>query len=154
MEILHLQQKLLVEDKTLAVKLKRQELSFFLQERAKGALIQTRSITLGDTDGPTAFFFSLKGNNEQLLNLKTLDGDRTSDPFEMWRLAAKFCTDLYAVEDVDQWSVADILQQLPEIRPAQKQTLDSPITLQEVTIATRQLSTGRAPSVDGPRRLL
>ena len=36
-----------------------------------------------------------------------------------------------------------------EISPQQKEMLDSDITLQEVTVAVQQLSTGRAPGIDG-----
>ena len=67
----------------------------------------------------------------------------------MRRRAVHFYTDLYAAEGVDSQGMEDILQHLPQISPQQRQTLDSALRLQVVTVAVQQLSTGRDPGMDG-----
>ena len=123
-----------------------------MQEKAKGALIRSRFTTLRDMDAPTSFFFNLErraGQSKQMMSLKSVDGQETSDPVEMRRWAVRFYTELYAAEGSDPQCTAELLQHLPSLSEEQRDTLDSGFTLEEVVKAVQQLSSGRAPGIDG-----
>ena len=65
---------------------KRQELSTFLQERVKGALVRARFTTVRDMDAPTSFFFNLEksvSRKKQMVCLHLPDGHTTTNPVEM-----------------------------------------------------------------------
>ncbi len=103
-------------------------------------------------DAPCAYFFKLERNVVQhnpMLHLRRPDGTITHNPNEMRKLAVEFYSGLFDAEQCDDESAADICQDLPKLQPKQRETLDSDITLQELTDAVKQLSLGRSPGIDG-----
>ena len=99
--------------------MKRQQLNSFLQEKAKGALIQDRFQQLRDIDAPTTFFFNLErsvAQGKQMVCLRLLGGNLTSEPADMRKHAVDFYTDLFGAEECDGEAVADLLQDLPQLQ--------------------------------------
>ncbi len=131
---------------------KKLKLKHLLQEQVKNALIRSRFCSVKDMDAPSAFFFKLERNVVQhnpMLHLRRPDGTITHNPNEMRKLAVEFYSGLFNAEQCDDESVADICQDLPKLQPKQRETLDSDISLQELTDAVKQLSSGRSPGIDG-----
>lgn len=62
------------------------ELSYFLQESTKGALIRARFTKLKDRDAPTAFFFTWRG---QLVTMNPADSVETVAV--LWRTVTLLC---------------------------------------------------------------
>lgn len=60
-----------------------------------------------------------------------------------------FYADLYGHIDCDSENMAQLLQGLPKLQPGDKKELDTMISLNELSDAVHQLSTGRAPGMDG-----
>jgi hypothetical protein len=58
-----------------------------------------------------------------------------------------FYSALYKAEDCDSLCTEQLLHDLPQLGPEQRVALD--ITLQELSTAVMQLSTGRAIGIDG-----
>ena len=78
------------------------ELSSFLQERAKGALVLSRFLQLKDVDAPSSFFFNLERSEAQRKQMSCLmlpGGSATTDPAEMRSHAVGFYADLFGAED-------------------------------------------------------
>ncbi len=84
-----------------------------------------------------------------MLHLRRPDGTIKHNPNEMRKLAVEFYSGLFNAEQCDDESVADICQDLPKLQPKQRETLHSDISLQELTDAVKQLSSGRSPVIDG-----
>ncbi|KAJ3615285.1 hypothetical protein NHX12_018853, partial [Muraenolepis orangiensis] len=128
-----------VEEALLAVgeqllQKKRLELSSFLQERVKGALVKFRFLELKEMDAPTPFFFNLERSvvqKKQMSCLKLPGGRVTSSPGEMRNHAMDFYTDLFGLS------------------PEEKAALDLELTLEELTGAVNQMASGRAPGING-----
>ncbi|KAJ3583936.1 hypothetical protein NHX12_015433 [Muraenolepis orangiensis] len=132
--------------------LKQQQLNCFLQEKAKGALIRARFTSMRDIDAPTTFFFNLErsvGQRKQMVCLRLPDGQVTSEPAEMRRHAVSFYTDLFKAEGCDVEAADELFQGLPQLSPAESDTLGSDITLEELTSAVTQMASGKAPGIDG-----
>lgn len=56
---------------------KKNQLSFILNEKVKGALVRSRFLTTRDMDGPTSYFFNLErkaGQEKQMYCLKENNG--------------------------------------------------------------------------------
>ena len=68
---------------------------------------------------------------------------------EMRQHAVDFYSALYKAEDWDSLSTDHLLQGLPQLGPEQRVALDSDISLQELSTAVMQLSSGRDPGIDG-----
>lgn len=131
---------------------KKEELGIFLQEKVKGALIRSRICSIKDMDAPSAYFFNLEKKSvlqKQLCHIRCPNGSITSDPLEIRKMTIDFYSKLYCAQSCDSESIVDLLCDLPQLRDEQRNSLDEQITLQELTDAMGQLSTGKSPGVDG-----
>ncbi|KAJ3590370.1 hypothetical protein NHX12_008322 [Muraenolepis orangiensis] len=131
---------------------KRLELSSFLQERVKGALVRCRFLEIKEMDAPTPFFFNLERSvvqRKQMSCLKLLGGRVTSSPGEMRNHAMDFYTDLFGGEQCSIEGREEILEGLPQLSPEEKAAQDLELTLEELTGAVNQMASGRAPGIDG-----
>lgn len=92
-------------------------------------------------DSPTSFFFfnlerkSVQVN--QMYNLKNDNGQCTSEPVEMRRLAVNFYSHLYSPEDIDIPTQNGFLQDLPCLNEEDKQALESGLTFAELNDPVR-----------------
>ncbi len=131
---------------------KKNQLSSYLNEKVKGALVRSRFLTIRDMDGPSSYLFSLERKarqEKQMHALKDNNGHNTSDPVVMRRLAVDFYTDLYSAEFSDEQCRSQLLKNLPVLTSDHKQSLETDISFEEVTAAVTGLSSGRAPGLDG-----
>uniref|UniRef100_A0A3Q3ERM5 Reverse transcriptase domain-containing protein n=1 Tax=Labrus bergylta TaxID=56723 RepID=A0A3Q3ERM5_9LABR len=134
------------------LKEKRMELSSFLQERVKGALVRSRFLQLKDMDAPTSFFFNLERSvaQKKLLTCLKLPGGRiTADPKEMSSHAMQFYEDLFGAESCSQECRRELLEGLPQLSVEERSLLEGELSLEELTAAVTQMATGRAPGIDG-----
>ncbi|KAJ3599422.1 hypothetical protein NHX12_033385 [Muraenolepis orangiensis] len=137
--------------KTLLQK-KRLELSSFLQERVKGALVRCRFLEIKEMDALTPFFFNLErsvAQRKQMSCLKLPGGRVTSSPEEMRDHAMDFSTNLFGGEQCSIEGREEILEGLPQLSPEEKAALDLELTLEELTGAVNQMASGQAPGIDG-----
>lgn len=103
-------------------------------------------------DAPTKFFFGLGSPTRQkssMVGLHIPDGTVTSDPAIMREEVSTFYSALYRAEDWSETAIAELLEDLPLVSPADKKTLDSTIMLQELTMALNNLASGKSPGLDG-----
>lgn len=131
---------------------KKKQLSVYLKERVKAALVRSRFTSVTEMDAPSAFFFNLErsvSQSKQMTCLRLPDGKITNDIIEMRRHAVDFYSSLYKAEHCDSSCAAQLLQGLPQIDSGSKTALDTQITFQELTIAVGQLNSGRSPGIDG-----
>lgn len=68
---------------------------------------------------------------------------------EMSRYAVKIYTNLYKPENWDKTAVSQLLSGLTHLEPVQRTRLDSAFSLDEVSTAVPQLSSGHSPGIDG-----
>lgn len=80
--------------------------------------------------------------------LRRPDGSITSDPL-MMRTAVDFYSKLFAKEDIDLNTTCELFKDLPNLKEDERLFLESNITFEEITDAVKQLSTSRAPGLDG-----
>ncbi|KAI4877207.1 hypothetical protein NFI96_007832 [Prochilodus magdalenae] len=65
---------------------KQKELAAILHEKAKGAFVRSRYLSMNDMDAPTVFFFDLEwstAGHQALVSLRQVDGSVTMDPVEL-----------------------------------------------------------------------
>uniref|UniRef100_A0A3P9LKP2 Reverse transcriptase domain-containing protein n=1 Tax=Oryzias latipes TaxID=8090 RepID=A0A3P9LKP2_ORYLA len=134
------------------LKSRRGELSSFLRERAKGALVRARFTTIRDMDAPTSFIFNLQksvSRKKQMVCLRLLDGTVTTSPAAMRTLAVDFYSGLFGKEDCDSDCVDQLMEGLPRLSDADRDLLDSTISMEELTAAVGQMALGKSPGLDG-----
>ncbi|KAI4886392.1 hypothetical protein NFI96_001747 [Prochilodus magdalenae] len=131
---------------------KQKELAAILHEKAKGAFVRSRYLSMNDMDAPTAFFFDLErstAGHQALASLRKVDGSVTMDPVELRRLAVDFYSALFASEALDPSCCEALSSGLPQLDQGRSQALDAALSFEEVTEAVFQLNSGRAPGIDG-----
>jgi len=67
----------------------------------------------------------------------------------MRKIVVDFYAELFGLKDCDPESMDQLLRGLPSLKPEDRKTLDKLISYEELSEAVKQLSTGRAPGVDG-----
>ena len=73
----------------------------------------------------------------------------TTDPREIRDEVVCFYSNLFKAEDVVMQKAEMLQQGLPRLKEEEKVELDSVISMQELTEAVGQTSSGRAPGIDG-----
>ncbi|KAF1391101.1 hypothetical protein PFLUV_G00038370 [Perca fluviatilis] len=134
------------------LKKKQLELSSFLNERVKGALIRCRFLQLKDMDAPSSFFFNLErsvAQRKQMTCLQLPGGRVTTSPGEMRSHAMVFYADLFGAQQCSMQSREELLEGLPQLSLDEKAALDCELTLEELKAAVNQMATGKAPGIDG-----
>lgn len=133
------------------LKNKKMDLKVFLEERVKGALIRARIMSIKETDAPTYIFnLERKVAQEKVLHcLRRDNGTLTSNPLEIRKMARDFYTDLFGPTDCVSGSMDQLLQGLPKLNDMDKEELEQMISFNELSEAVQQLSTSRAPGIDG-----
>ncbi|KAM6894042.1 uncharacterized protein FYW49_020396 [Xenentodon cancila] len=81
--------------------------------------------------------------------LRLPGGRLTSDGAEMLEYAAGFYSDLFGAEPCCPETRADLLEGVPRLSAAEKEGLDGELTLDELTVAVRQMAPGKTPGIDG-----
>ncbi|KAF7642537.1 hypothetical protein LDENG_00256290 [Lucifuga dentata] len=128
------------------------ELRTLLEGRVKGALVRSRFCNIKDMDVSSSFFFNLErniGRRKLMTCLKLSDGKVTTDPKEMRKCAVDFYTNLFSADCCKPECVAELLEGLPQLSPAEKAGLDRGLSMEELTTAVGQMASGRAPGLDG-----
>jgi len=103
-------------------------------------------------DAPTSYFFNLEKKTvqyKQMHYLRCKNGNITTNPSEMRKLAMDFYSVLYSAEECAPDSAKDLLKDLTQLEQGKSQALDEMISYGELTEAVQQLSMGRSPGIDG-----
>lgn len=131
---------------------RRSTLSSLLEERVRGAQVRSRFIELRDMDAPSKFFFGLekkKANSKRLLCVRLPCGRELFSKEDISVAAVNFYQDLYNKEPCNSADLEMLLQDLPRLSKEEQQDMEGNITLQELSTAATQLTSGKAPGIDG-----
>ncbi|KAI4903398.1 hypothetical protein NFI96_004732 [Prochilodus magdalenae] len=127
-------------------------LGAFFSDRAKGALVRVRFQMLREMDAPSSFFFNLEkkcGESKHMHALYMSDGRLSSDTSEVRGRAVEFYSDLYKAESCDDACVDTLVADLPKLTMGDVDSLELPLTLDELQTAVSQMAPGRAPGIAG-----
>lgn len=75
----------------------------------------------------------------------------TSDPATMTEEVEAFYMNLYKAEACCRTSVMELLDNLPQLSPADRDTLGSTVTLARALNGSNQIAPGKSPGLDGLR---
>lgn len=84
-------------------------------------------------DAPTAFFFNLEhkvGQQKLMFSLKDNNGQVTSDPKKVRKIAVEFYSNLYAAESSDEHCKRELLNDLPVLSEDNKELLETDISFE------------------------
>lgn len=103
-------------------------------------------------DAPTSFFFNLEKNtvDKKILGcLKLPEGRKVTDGHGIISYALSFYEDLYRAEPCDEEMAEFLFKDLPQLSDGEKPKLDKLLTFDELSVAVKELSSGKAPGLDG-----
>ena len=103
---------------------------------------------------PTKYFLNLEKSNfnkKTILRLKDTQGQYIENKSNIINELHAFYSTLYAAEEGENRDFDEYIDeaQLPVLSEAQKEKLDSPITMSELSLAVKDLKNSKAPGVDG-----
>ena len=128
-----------------------QEINSLLADKAKGAVVRSRSNWEFNADRPSKYFINLEKRNyckKTIYRLKTKTGQITSNQSEILALQKDFYQNLYTETKTADLDYIKELQ-VPQISEQQKEELDSPLTLSEIGLAIKTMSNNKCPGTDG-----
>lgn len=113
--------------------------------------MRSRFLQLKDMDAPSSFFFNLERSVAQrkvMTCLKLPGGRVTTNPGEMRSHAMSFYSDLFGAEPCRMDCRGELLEGLPKLNLEEREALDCELSLEELTTAVNQMTSGQAPGID------
>lgn len=123
-----------------------------LEEKAKETLIRARFMSFNCMDSSSSFFFNLEkksADRKTFSCMKLPEGGETTEEHEIIAYALKFYENLYRAEPCDGEITDTLLRDLPHLTAEDNSKLDQPLHMNELTTAIKDLSSGKAPGLDG-----
>ncbi|CAM5134109.1 unnamed protein product [Eretmochelys imbricata] len=155
-EVLELERRLAAspEDPSLcgACREKREELRALEEHRARGAFVRSRIRLLREMDRGSRFFYALekkRGAKKHITCLLAEDGTPLTDPVEMCGRARAFYAGLFSPGPTDPNACRVLWDGLPTVSAGDRDRLELPLTLAELSEALRCMPTDKSPGMDG-----
>ncbi len=135
----------------LRLKDKKAFLNTIIENQTQGALKRLRFQQLNLLDTPTRYFFDFESQvpRPQITALKCPDNSVITHPEGIKREARLFFSNLYKTKEVDLNGVSHLFDGVSTLTPEQRQSLEKPLTLEELSIALKSLGKGKSPGIDG-----
>ena len=136
-----------------ALSLAKEELVDRRSRRLVGAQIRSRAKWLEEGEKPTSYFCRLEKVHASSNSINALldeNGNLVHSPNGMSDIAGCFYRKLYTPEaEPDPVALDSILAHLPHLPSSDSDSLESPWTLEELTLAMKLTPRGRTPGLDG-----
>lgn len=138
-----------------ALEEKKEQLQELRNEKLKGQLIRSRAQWLNEGEKPTKFFCSLANKNYVNKTIKKLNISNTTitDQVQILKQVKQFYKNLFENKD-DELNDFDPTQlnftnDLRKLSDHDKNTLNTPITLDEISESLKKMKNNRSPGLDG-----
>jgi hypothetical protein len=128
------------------------ELETIRAERMKGVLLRSKARWVADGEKMTKYFCSLEKRNyvsKQMTKLETKDGKVIEDQRDMIDEVKMFYGNLYKERRVDDCEIENVIKHVPKLSSEEQELLDGEITLNEASLALRNMKNGKSPGTDG-----
>lgn len=122
------------------------------EERGREAMVRARFAQLNSMDMPTSYFFSLEKKSTErklMTHLKLPDGSHTVDANRIISQVLDFYQNLYSSEPCEAEARRALLLGVPQLPEEDREELDHPLSLAELTRAVNEQSSGKSPGLDG-----
>ena len=133
----------LTEKKTLLAEL--------VKERAAGALVHLRMSKIR-LDIPNKDFFNLEKatkTSQQIHSLRSPEGVLLTRQSDIKNSLQNFYSKLFSRRMIDKTVANGMIDFLPSLSEEQRHYLDGDISLEELSVALKQIEDGKAPGLDG-----
>ena len=121
----------------------------------RGHLIRSRSEIMADWEKPSKYFLNLEKRNyvnKTILELKTENGNKINDSYEILKLQKEFYQDLFSTKktiDIENSYFDPYLINLPTLSEEMQNKLDEPFTIEELDETIKNSKLNKAPGPDG-----
>lgn len=122
------------------------------EERSHNTSVRGKFLQFNSMDSSTNFFFSLEKKIKEKKNinyLKMSNGKGITEKKEIISQVLQFYEDLYSAQPCNVGAVEQLLDGLPQLGRKDKAKLERSLSLQELSKAVQQQSTGKTPGLDG-----
>ena len=129
----------------------KEELDELLQYKYKGAAIRSR-LKLDNEEAPTKAFFSLEHNIQKSRHIAALEDKQNNlqtDNKNILSILEAFYTELFSKETTDPHMQQHFLQYATKLTDEQRDTLETPVTHEELRTSLYTLDTDSTPGPDG-----
>ena len=127
------------------------EIDELLEYKYRGAAIRSR-LKLDTEEAPTKAFFSLEHNIQKSRHIAALEDKQNNiqtDNKEILKILQTFYTELFSREPTDPQMQQHFLQYATKLTDEQRDTLEAPVTQEELRKSLYTLDTDSTPGPDG-----
>ncbi|KAG6924119.1 hypothetical protein G0U57_018279, partial [Chelydra serpentina] len=131
---------------------KREELRTLEDHRARGAFVRSCTRLLWEMDRGSCFFYGLekrRGAKNLVTCLLAEDSTPLTDPEEMRGRARSFNAGLFSPDQIDAEACRVLWTELPTVSPGDRERLELPLSLAELSEALHRMPTNKSPGMDG-----
>jgi len=134
----------------------KKEFEELYDEKAKGAILRSRTKWIAQGERNTKYFYGLEKRNsthQSIVQLQTDDNDLIESTKDILDEIHKFFSNLYStsyktnVDHIEEYGC--FFENLPQISEAESEELGKEITMDECEVAMRQMADNKSPGDDG-----
>ena len=120
--------------------------------KTKGAKLRSKITDIEDGDKPTKYFLNLEKKNYNIKHIKKLhlDSDVSiNDPNKILKSLKDYYQNLYNMNDRNSTFDDFLFEDIPKLDIDSKESLEQPITLNELTAVIKKIKRRKSPGTDG-----
>lgn len=131
---------------------KNRELLLLREKHIEGVLLRSKAKWIAEGEKITKYFCNLEKRNYISKRMTKLSTENISitDPNEIKTEVHRFYENLYKQNDnVKDCNISDLIKDQPKLSSEESKSLEGEITLEEASIALKQMGNGKSPGSDG-----
>ena len=143
----------LTEDEKGKLKSYKQELIALREKKMEGVLLRSRARWVAEGEKKiTTYFCALEKRNyvsKQMIRLTLNNGEEIYETKEIIKAVKMFYERLYSDRQLEDCEILDLVEDIPTLTVQEKTSLEGEITLDEASVALKNMKNNKSPGSDG-----
>ncbi|WP_419609554.1 reverse transcriptase family protein [Thiolapillus sp.] len=142
----------LTEDENRILEHDKQELIAIREKRMQGVLLRSRARWIAEGEKITKYFCGLEKRNyvsKQMLKLTLSNGEELYETHDIIKEVKRFYERLYSDRNLGNCEILDMVENIPTLTLQEKLLLEGEITLDEASLALKNMKNNKSPGSDG-----
>ena len=151
-EIENLEKKYNITEEDLNdIKTKKEELVRIRDSRLRGVLLRSRARWVEDGEKVSSYFCAMEKRNyvNKAMNCLNINDEMITDKAKIAEEVKNFYETLYSKTDVQDLSISDLVENVPQLNQIEAEQLEGILELEELSESLKNMNNRKSPGSDG-----
>ena len=142
----------LTEDEKGKLESYKQELIALREKKMEGVLLRSRARWVAEGEKITKYFCAFEKRNyvsKQMIRLTLNNGEEIYETKDIIKEVKMFYERLYSDRQLEDCEILDLVEDIPTLTVQEKTSLEGEITLDEASVALKNMKNNKSPGSDG-----